>query len=221
MILTFKRLNEWFNCMAYKNKEDRNRYKRKWDQKNKERLKPSLKKYRDEHKEERKIIIKRWYEDNKEKINSNKRKFHAENPTILKDQYEKSKKSICIICSKSAKEKYCSKRCMGIGMQGETNLFWNGGSKEGYPKNWTRAFKISIRKRDGYICMRCLIPQFKLKQSLDVHHIDGIKKNTLKENCISLCYKCHSIIETRPFKKREENIKRFYELLSNLYGYKY
>ncbi len=165
-------------------------------------------------------IGRKRYEENKDNINSTKRKLHAENPEILKEAYKKAKKCACVICSKSAKKKYCSKKCMGIGMESRNNRFWNGGSKEGYPENWTRRFKIFIRKRDGYKCMKCNLVHLKNQVSFDVHHIDGIKNNTCKENCITLCKKCHSIIETRPEEEKIESIKMFYSILTELYGYK-
>lgn len=220
-LLKPKRIDAWIRCMPYKNKEDAKIYIKKYRMNNKDKINTQLKEYRDSHKEERMISINIWYKKNKDKVNSQKRKLHAENSDILKEQYKKSKKSICIICGNSAREKYCCKKCMGIGMEADNNRFWNGGSKEGYPKTWTNRFKESIRMRDKHLCMECGKPQSDFQSSLDVHHIDGIKANTVKENCISLCTRCHAIIETRPLKERQQNIIRFYELLSKRYGYKY
>lgn len=222
-------INTCFNIMPLKDKELHKKYCKEYREKNKEKIKKISLLYvkinrgriRQYQKDYYLMVDKKRYEKNKDKINSDMRKLHAKNPDILKEQYKKSKKSICIICGDAAIEKYCSKKCMGIGMEADNNRFWNGGSKEGYPKTWTNRFKESIRMRDKHLCMECGKPQSDFQSSLDVHHIDGIKVNTVKKNCISLCTRCHAIIETRPLKDRQQNIIRFYELLSKRYGYKY
>lgn len=101
---------------------------------------------------------------------------------------------------------------------GEGNPSWKGGiSYRGYDKNWTRRFKILIRKRDNYVCLNCLKHQEQEKESLSVHHINYDKKMSIEENCISLCCSCHH--------KTDRNKKYwmpfFQSLLSDKYGYQY
>ncbi len=104
-------------------------------------------------------------------------------------------------------------------MEGPTNRFYCGGNREGYPPEWNARFRKSIRERDKFTCMKCGIRQIQLNEALNVHHIDGIKKNTTKENCISFCTKCHAIVETRPDKEKKENIILYHTLLKELYQY--
>lgn len=61
---------------------------------------------------------------------------------------------------------------------------------EGYPPEFNAEFRKYIRERDGYKCAIC---EDDLKV-LNVHHIDYIKKNTTKYNCITLCRDCHEMI---------------------------
>lgn len=65
--------------------------------------------------------------------------------------------------------------------------------------------------------MNCLIHREKLKRALDVHHINSDKSMSLKENCISLCPKCHALTKLN----RKHWQKFFQSLLSEKYGYKY
>ncbi len=211
--------------MPYKDIEKRREHHREYIKKyresneNKEKEKTQQTIYKQKNKEKINKTIKEWYDRNSKTINTNKRKLHAQNPQILKDSYKKSKKEICILCGKPARRKYCSKKCMGIGIEGKGNTFYNGGNREGYPITWTKRFKRYIRERDKFTCMKCGIRQIELSEALDVHHIDGIKKNTYKENCISFCKKCHSIIETRSKKEKKQNIFFYHKLLKELYQY--
>lgn len=96
--------------------------------------------------------------------------------------------------------------------------WWRGGiSFEPYDQNWTQQLKRRIRKRDNYICMLCGGVQKELKRSLCVHHVDYNKKNSIKENCISLCDSCHSKTNSR----RKYWTKFFQALLKEKHGYKY
>jgi hypothetical protein len=101
---------------------------------------------------------------------------------------------------------------------GKNNPNWHDGIQFApYDINWNRNFKDSIRKRDNQICMNCGIHREKLNYSLEIHHIDYIKINSVKENCISLCKSCHSLTQiNRIFWTR-----LFYTKLAHLYGYKY
>lgn len=90
-------------------------------------------------------------------------------------------------------------------------------SFEPYDERWTPQFRNSIRKRDNQICMNCGIHREKLNKALSIHHINYDKKNSIQENCLSLCGSCHTITQTN----REYWQKLFQEKLSKLYDYKY
>lgn len=60
----------------------------------------------------------------------------------------------------------------------------------GYPPEFDDAFRRYIHKRDDYKCSICNAEH----KMLNVHHIDYIKKNTTKLNCITLCRDCHQMI---------------------------
>ena len=80
-------------------------------------------------------------------------------------------------------------------MTGDKSHFWKGGiSFEKYPYEFKQIKKL-IRKRDNYTCQICRLEQNKFKRKLDVHHIDGNKKNNTFENLISLCLPCHMKLE--------------------------
>jgi len=96
--------------------------------------------------------------------------------------------------------------------EGNKNWNWRGGlSFLKYDEKFNRRFKKQIKDRDNYICQLC---DKKIKL-LHIHHIDYNKKNTCKENCISLCNNCHG--ETG---KNRENWKLFFQDMLN-YKYNY
>ena len=80
-------------------------------------------------------------------------------------------------------------------LSGKNNPRWKGGIQyEPYDNKFKLSFKEFIRKRDGYKCVLCSMPQSELKRKLAIHHIDGNKKNTHQNNCVSLCNRCHNKI---------------------------
>lgn len=98
--------------------------------------------------------------------------------------------------------RFCSKACLGTwiskSLRGENNYRWAGGtSLVNYPTEFSRKFKAMIIQRDGGVCSVCRLPS-----KLDVHHIDYNKKNTVPENCISLCRTCHGICHAGSKKTR-------------------
>lgn len=95
--------------------------------------------------------------------------------------------------------------------------FNNWSSLEPYDKNFNNKFKRAIRKRDNQVCMLCGIHREKLKQTLEIHHINYDKKLTIPQNCISLCKSCHSLTQ----KDREHWTKLFQSILSKQYNYQY
>lgn len=101
---------------------------------------------------------------------------------------------------------------------GENHPSWKGGkSFEPYDKQFTTIFKNSIRNRDNQVCQMCGVHREKLNEALSVHHINYDKYLCVKENCVSLCRKCHGITNTN----REEWITFFHTLLTKKYNYIY
>ena len=203
------------------NKKDKKEYNNKY----REAHKDKAKKYYEAHKEGRKIYDNKYKEANKDKINERQKKYCEAHKDEKKDYDKKyreaNKDNVCIICGKPAFFRYCSRKCMGIGIEGENHFNWQGGkSFEPYPLNWTERFKRMIRKRDCYLCMMCNRHQEEFNRSHDVHHIDGDKMNTTKENCITLCQRHHSIVE-QGGKKYTFWMPKFQKMLSKLYGYNY
>lgn len=195
----------------YKLNKEKIRVKQKdYYKENSKTIKTRSRKYNKNNLKKIKTRRKKHYESNKERINTRHKKY-----------YEENKKEKCIICSKPAPIKFCSKKCMGIGTEGGNASNWQGGkSFEPYPITWTARFKRKIRKRDAYLCMVCNRHQDELNRSHDVHHIDGDKDNTTKENCISLCNRHHSIVENNG-KKITFWMPKFQKILNKLYGYNY
>jgi len=92
--------------------------------------------------------------------------------------------------------------------------FWKGGiSFEPYTIDFNERFKKGIRRRDNYVCQLC---NKQLQVNLSVHHIDYNKKNTFKQNCISLCHDCHTITNGN----RLHWTSFFQDLLKDKYNYK-
>ena len=115
--------------------------------------------------------------------------------------------------------KFCSRKCMGNGERGKNHPNWKGGTSP-YPSTWTESFRRSIRKRDAFLCALCDRHQDEFNRSHDVHHIDGDKMNTTKENCISMCGRHHMIVE-HSGKTQTFWAPRFRKQLSKIHGYKY
>jgi len=109
----------------------------------------------------------------------------------------------CLICGKTFytskyglehNRKYCSPSCYWKNitniLSGEKHWNWQGGlSFIPYTVDWTISLRISIRKRDKYICQICGKEQG--KRALPIHHIDYNKENCDSKNLITLCYACH------------------------------
>lgn len=76
---------------------------------------------------------------------------------------------------------------------GKDSHAWKGGlSFEPYSSDFNERLKERIRKRDNYTCQECGMTQKQLGYRLAIHHIDYNKKNSSKDNLISLCYSCHN-----------------------------
>jgi len=139
----------------------------------------------------------------------------------------KLKDKKCITCKKIFKtryvdKKFCNRKCYSkyqLGRNtGNKNNLWRGGiSFDPYDLKWTEKFRRYIRNRDNQTCILCNIHKDKIKRALNVHHIDYNKKNSYKENCISLCTSCH----TKTHFNRKEWIHFFQSILSKKYRYNY
>lgn len=113
-----------------------------------------------------------------------------------------------------------NKECPQLSL--EKNGNWQGGkSSEPYGIEFNDKFKRAIRKRDNQICMLCNIHREKLSRALDVHHIDGGKKLSIPQNCLSLCRSCHNGIVHGGKHSKEHWINFFHSLLNKNYGYEY
>lgn len=92
--------------------------------------------------------------------------------------------------------RFCSRECYGIwksgSILGQNNPNWRGGSSE-YPEEFSREFRHNIRKRDGFVCAMCGASEN--SRLHDVHHINYRKEDTLPDNCITLCRKCHVVLQ--------------------------
>lgn len=101
---------------------------------------------------------------------------------------------------------------------GENSYNWQGGiSFEKYTQDFNNQLKNQIRKRDNQICMNCGIHREKLKEALNIHHINYDKKLCIEQNLISLCSPCHGLTNMN----RNHWTKFFQSLLAERYGYKY
>ena len=109
------------------------------------------------------------------------------------------------------KSSFCSDKCKGnyysFHNVGENSSRWLGGkSFEDYDIKFNQKLRNEIRKRDNFTC--CICGLVSIKPALDVHHIDYNKKNSSKENLISLCHSCHAKIKNGDEERRKylENI---------------
>jgi len=110
-----------------------------------------------------------------------------------------------------------------FGRRGELASNWHGGKKfEPYTKDFNKHFKLLIKQRDNFTCLKCNLNEVDHKQlyngqGLVIHHIDYDKEDSSEENCCTLCHRCHG--ETNF--NREFWIVFFQSLLSERYGYIY
>lgn len=101
-------------------------------------------------------------------------------------------------------------------VSGDKNYNWIYGNSE-YNQDFNESFKKFIRVRDK-CCMLCNRPFIdENNRNLSVHHINYDKKLSIKENCVSLCVKCHILTNIN----RQHWTKFFQSLLLERYNYKY
>jgi len=112
---------------------------------------------------------------------------------------------------------------MAENFTGEKHPNWRGGiSFEPYSKTWNKEFRKSIKIRDNFMCQKCSMIEEDCKKiflkPLDVHHVNYDKKLSIKENCITLCSRCHGETTTN---NREAWISFYQIVLHDKYGYTY
>lgn len=74
----------------------------------------------------------------------------------------------------------------------DQNPAWRDGrSFVPYSLDWHEIAR-SIRKRDGYRCVRCGESFRTRSRALDVHHRNGAKLDNRSDNLVSLCRPCHA-----------------------------
>lgn len=109
----------------------------------------------------------------------------------------------CVQCrsifenKRTRSRKYCSQKCMGEAYRNEGNPCWRGGiARLPYKHDFKDKLKKEIRERDNYTCHICKKTNLK---SFDahVHHLDGNKMNSDKNNLVVVCRWCHGSISAR------------------------
>lgn len=69
----------------------------------------------------------------------------------------------------------------------------NGSSRLPHAPDFDSYLKEEIKKRDGYKCLLCGMPELEtLERRHNIHHIDYDKFNSNPKNLITLCSSCHS-----------------------------
>jgi hypothetical protein len=100
----------------------------------------------------------------------------------------------CVDCGKEL-SRYGYKRCISCWYKWnilENHSGWiDGRSFEPYDRNFNKALKEFIHKRDNNTCQICKNKQKKFCRKLDVHHIDYYKFNCKINNLITLCRSCN------------------------------
>lgn len=129
----------------------------------------------------------------------------------------------CIQCGKEItgnvkwrKSRFCSLACFGewqsIHRTGPNSGNWRGGHESYYGPSWHTA-RRAARKRDGYTCQRCGKQKKELAHRPYVHHKIPFREFGLERhiqandlsNLISVCSKCHGILERKSVKDQSSS----------------
>lgn len=116
-------------------------------------------------------------------------------------KHGKTNNIFCIKCGKKLKGIY-AKRCRKCWKvyykkyySGKRNILYiHGLCYEPYSSKFKNSLKKFIRRRDKYECQLCRIEQKNYRRKLDIHHIDYNKYNCNKNNLITLCNNCNTIV---------------------------
>lgn len=112
---------------------------------------------------------------------------------------ERNKKvSYAKLGDKNPSKRFIVRKKISAVKQGITLEEWKGfvSDKQYDELFYCKLFKLKIKRRDKYECKVC---GNKDNRNI-IHHIDGNKKNTSEENCITICKKCHNKIHGKDFK---------------------
>lgn len=119
------------------------------------------------------------------------RKFHQEHPEIRQRVSEKLKGRVF------TEEHKKHLRENNATPKWEDSPWWKGGvSVNPYPDEFNRYLKQEIRSRDSHQCQCCGENVYRSKRG-HVHHIDGNKQNSSKDNLVLVCATCHNAIHGR------------------------
>ena len=78
-------------------------------------------------------------------------------------------------------------------LSGPNGPSWRGGiSREPYGWEWNAELREEVRRREGYKCQLCGVPQAECQTKLAVHHINYNKRDNDPLNFVALCNLCHS-----------------------------
>ena len=82
--------------------------------------------------------------------------------------------------------------------RGSNHPRWMGGiSREPYGWGWNKELKEEVRRRDGYKCQLCGVPQIECIKKMSIHHTNYDKRDNDPLNLVALCPSCHSRTNTR------------------------
>ena len=134
--------------------------------------------------------------------------------SITSALYGSHKCNKCVLKGKPLSDKHKKLVCInlknGEANKGSKNSQWKGGlSFEVYPLSFSKKLKEEIRKRDQYTCQICGKNEQEEYRNFCIHHIDYNKKNSNKDNLITLCDSCHQKTNFN----RNTWVKYFKELL--------
>lgn len=166
-------------------------------------------------------------EEHKKKIGLNTKKCLTGKPRKTPFSLE-TRKKISKALKGKPKSKEHKKNLSGkgngmFGRRGELAPNWQGGLKcLPYDKNFNKYFKLAIKTRDNFTCLKCNLNEVEHKQLYDgqglvTHHINYNKEDSSEKNCCTLCHRCHG--ETNF--NRKSWTRFFQTLLTERYGYKY
>jgi len=160
-----------------------------------------------------------------EKLDSRNRirRFISGHNSKLENPHAKPKvKQICKTCGKEyyrvpthanrGKNTYCSNKCRALNTKswigGELNPNWKGGFNGVQNIRWSpeyRIWRISVFKRDGFICQDCGC-NATYKNPIHAHHIEYFSVNKDKmfsvDNGVTLCKSCHNKRHWNPKRKK-------------------